>query len=228
MSKRTYLSGSEKRKKAAAQKEKISKLPKLSSFFTLEETNRQTASSTSSSQDASKFQNSETGPTFDIEDKISVPSSSVPDIKTVTHTSQPSQPGSSSSSYCNLPTTSILKNISYDPGTYCDEILTEEVRDIWIRKGPEFFQNKDCDFSETSTSFPDLSGTTKTRKLTRNVFTRNLTNGECVERKWLLYSPSKKSVYCYCCRLFNNITATDNNLSSSSGYKDWKHISNLY
>lgn len=52
-----------------------------------------------------------------------------------------------------------------------------------------------------------------------------MTNGECVERKWLLYSPSKKSVYCYCCRLFNNTTG--NNLSSSNGYKDWKHISNL-
>lgn len=222
MSKRTYLSGSEKRKKLAAQKENINKLPKLTSFFTVEETNRQTDSSNSSSQDASKFQSSETGPTFDIEDNISVLSSSVPDIKTVTHTSQP---GSSSSSYCDLPTTSILENISHDPGTYCDEILTEEVRDIWIRKGPEFFQNKNCDFSETSTSFPDLSGKTKTRNLTRNVFTRKLTNGECVERKWLLYSPSKKSVYCYCCRLFNNTTG--NNLSSSNGYKDWKHISNL-
>ena len=43
------------------------KLPKQTRFCTLEETNRQTNSSTSSSQDASKFQSSET---FDIEDKI--------------------------------------------------------------------------------------------------------------------------------------------------------------
>lgn len=57
-----------------------------------------------------------------------------------------------------------------------------------------------------------------------NIFTRKLTNRECVERKWSLYSPSKKSVYCYCCRLCNNTTA--NSLSFSSGYKDLKHISN--
>ncbi|XP_025420677.1 zinc finger MYM-type protein 1-like [Sipha flava] len=50
MSKRTYLSGSEKRKRLAIQKENISKLPKLTSFFTLEETNRQTEFSTSSFQ----------------------------------------------------------------------------------------------------------------------------------------------------------------------------------
>lgn len=126
MSKRTYLSGSEKRKKLAAQKENINKLPKLTSFFTVEETNRQTDSSNSSSQDASKFQSSETGPTFDIEDNISVLSSSVPDIKTVTHTSQP---GSSSSSYCDLPTTSILENISHDPGTYYNDT---EISDMYI------------------------------------------------------------------------------------------------
>lgn len=116
-------------------------------------------------------------------------------------------------------------SVSHDPGQYCDDILTEEVRNIWIRKGPEFFQNKHCDFSETSTSFPDSSGKTKTRYLTKNVFTRKLKNGESLDRKWLLYSPTKKSVYCYCCRLFN--TTIGNNLSSPNGYKDWKHISNL-
>ncbi|KAJ8953426.1 hypothetical protein NQ318_023544, partial [Aromia moschata] len=104
------------------------------------------------------------------------------------------------------------------------KILTQEVRDIWIRKGPECFQNKNCDFSETCTSFPDSSGKIKTRYLTRNIFTRKLTNGECLERKWLLYSPSKKSVYCYCCRLFNTTTGIGHNLSSPNGYKDWKHI----
>lgn len=117
--------------------------------------------------------------------------------------------------------------MSPDPGTYCDDILPEEVRDILIRKGPEFFQNINSDFSETSSSFPDSKGKTKTRYLTKNIFFRKLTNGESLERKWLLYSPAKKSVCCYCCRLFNTITDTGHNLSSSNGYKDWKHISNL-
>ena len=56
-----------KKKKLAAQKENISKLPKHTSVFTLKETNRQTNSLNSSSQDASsKSQSLETGPTFDI------------------------------------------------------------------------------------------------------------------------------------------------------------------
>lgn len=133
-----------------------------------------------------------------------------------------------SSSTPNFTTnTHIIENISHDPGTYCNDILTEEKRDIWILKGPEFFQNKNSDFSETFTSFSDVSGKTKTRSLTRNVFTRKLTNGECVERSWLIYSPLKKSVYCYCCRIFNYTITIGNSLSSSNGYKDWKHISNF-
>lgn len=53
MSKRTYLSGSQKRKKVIAQKEITDKLPKLTSFFTAEETNKQTDYSSSSPQDKS-------------------------------------------------------------------------------------------------------------------------------------------------------------------------------
>jgi len=204
MSKRTYLSGSDKRKRLAIQKEKINKLPKLTSFFTLEETNRQNEFSTSLYQGTSKFESPEIGPTFN--DTTSVLSSSTPNFTTNTH---------------------IIENISHDPGTYCDDILTEEKRDIWILKGPEFFQNKNSDFSETFTSFSDVSGKTKTRSLTRNVFTRKLTNGECVERSWLIYSPLKKSVYCYCYRIFNYTITIGNSLSSSNGYKDWKHISNF-
>lgn len=211
MSKRTYLSGSQKRKKTIAQKEITNKLPKLTSFFTVEETNKLMGSSSSSLQDKNNSEyNHEKEVTCDENDK---------------HTSD-AEP--STSSHCEIIIAS-SENVSvcHDPGTYCDDILTEEVRNIWIRKGPEFFQNKNCDFSETSTCFPDSSGKTKTRSLTKNIFTRKLTNGESLERKWLLYSPEKKSVYCYCCRLFNTTTGTGHNLSSRNGYKDWKHISNL-
>lgn len=36
------------------------------------------------------------------------------------------------SSSCDLPTTS-FENVSPDPRTYCDDILSEEVRDIWTQ-----------------------------------------------------------------------------------------------
>jgi hypothetical protein len=156
--------------------------------------------------------------------QLVVLSSSVPNLTTVVNTSEFK---TSSLSNCNLTNTHIVKNISHDPGTYCDDILTEEKRDIWIIREPEFFQNKNSDFSETFTSFTDLSGKTKTRSLTRNVFTRKLTNGECVERRWLIYSPLNKSVYCYCCCIFNYTITIGNSLNSSNGYKNWKHISNF-
>ncbi|CAH2090227.1 unnamed protein product [Euphydryas editha] len=97
----------------------------------------------------------------------------------------------------------------------------------WVFVGPEFFQNKNSNFFETSTCFPDSNVKMKTRYWIKNMFIRKLTNGESLERKWLLYSPAKKSVYFYCCGLFNTTTGIGYNLSSPNGYKDWKHISNL-
>lgn len=38
---------------------------------------------------------------------------------------------------------------------------------------------------------------------------RTLANGEVVERNWVLYSPSKNSVYCFMCRLFGSSISTD-------------------
>jgi hypothetical protein len=125
MSKRTYLSGSEKRKRLAIQKENISKLPKLTSFFTLEETDRQTEFSTSSFQGTSKFESPEIGPTFN--DTTSVLSSSAPNLTTAVNTLEFK---TSSLSNCDLTNTHIIENISHDLGTYCDDILTEEKRDI--------------------------------------------------------------------------------------------------
>lgn len=40
------------------------------------------------------------------------------------------------------------------------------------------------------------------RKLTRECFFRILSNNEKVLRSWLMYSPFKKALYCFCCRLF--------------------------
>lgn len=176
MSKRTYLSGSEK-ERLVIQKENISKLPKVTSFFTLEETNTQTEFPTSSYQGTTKFESLETGRTFD--DTSSDLSLSAPNLTAAVNTPEFK---TSNISNCDLTNTYIVENISHDPDTYWDDILTEEKRDIWISKGPEFLQNKNSDFSETIKSFSDVSGKTKTRSLTRNVFTRKLTNGECVER----------------------------------------------
>lgn len=148
MSKRTYLSGSQKRKKITTQKEKAEKLPKLTSFFTIEETNKQSDCSSPQDKSTSECLKEEVTCHENVIQKIDI---------------QPS-----TSSYCEIITASSENvSVSPDPGTYCDVILPEEIRDIWIRKGPEFFQNINSDFSETSTSFPDSNGKTKTRYLTK-------------------------------------------------------------
>jgi len=105
----------QKKEKLLTQKENISKLFKLTSFFTLEETNRQTNSSISSCQNTSKSKNSETVSTFDIKDKFINSNLTFPNIKTVVLTSKH---GSFSSGNCESLTTDLP-----NPGTYYDEIL---------------------------------------------------------------------------------------------------------
>jgi len=112
--------------------------------------------STSLYQDTSKFESPEIGPTFN-------DPTIVPNLTTAVNTSEFK---TSNLSNCDLTNTHIVENISHDPGTYCDDILTEEKRNIWILKGPEFFQNTNSNFCETFASFSDISGKTKTTSLT--------------------------------------------------------------
>lgn len=63
-----------------------------------------------------------------------------------------------------------------------------------------------------------------TRYFNKALFIRKLKNNESVERKWLLYSPSKCSVLCFSCCLFN---PTDVNLCSRNGCNDRKHINHI-
>ncbi|CAH2094493.1 unnamed protein product [Euphydryas editha] len=132
-----YLSGSQKRKKAIAQKEITEKLPKLTPFFTVEETNKPRDYSFSSPQDKSTSECHQEK-----------------EVKCDENGKHTLDAEPSTLSCCELITASLEDiSVSPDPGTYCDNILPEEVRDIWIRKGPEFFQNKNNDFSETSKVF---------------------------------------------------------------------------
>jgi len=50
---------------------------------------------------------------------------------------------------------------------------------------------------------------TKTRYFRKEYFSRVLGNGECVNREWLIYSPSTGSVYCYVCKIFRHLQISD-------------------
>ncbi|XP_054729997.1 zinc finger MYM-type protein 5-like [Anastrepha obliqua] len=86
------------------------------------------------------------------------------------------------------------KMMNDDPGTW---IISDFIRDYVAENGCS--QNKNLDFSITERVYSDG----KARKLTETLFERKLLNGEKVQRPWLSYSASKKSVYCVTCLLFD-------------------------
>lgn len=59
------------------------------------------------------------------------------------------------------------------------------------------------------------------RRFSTFQYTRIMPNGETVNRRWLVYSPSTNCVYCFCCKLF----ASSNNRFSQAGCSDWQHLS---
>lgn len=51
---------------------------------------------------------------------------------------------------------------------------------------------------------------------------RTLTNSEKVLCTWMAYSPSKASLFCFCCRLFENVNAPNGpQFCSSDGFNTW-------
>ncbi|XP_060881736.1 zinc finger MYM-type protein 1-like [Metopolophium dirhodum] len=57
------------------------------------------------------------------------------------------------------------------------------------------------------------------RHLTLAMFTRSLPNGQKCNRKWLLYSPSEGSVYCFVCKLYGSNRESP---FISGGFDKWK------
>jgi hypothetical protein len=50
---------------------------------------------------------------------------------------------------------------------------------------------------------------------------RDLANGTKVDRDWIVYSPSKDSIFCFACRLFGSHAETD--VFGIVGFNDWKN-----
>ncbi len=72
------------------------------------------------------------------------------------------------------------------------------------------------ELSATKTFYPKLE---KHRSLKKRHFERKMMNGEIQERKYLIYSPSKKALFCIACRLFGGSSKL-----ATTGYTDWKNV----
>lgn len=99
--------------------------------------------------------------------------------------------------------------ISDDSGEW-PEIITSTDARFLTEKGPR---------QVTNWIYPaDSHG----RKFSPSYFYRNFTNGEKVKREWLMYSISRDSVYCFCCKFFGKSLTS---ISNREGCSDWKHVS---
>lgn len=78
-------------------------------------------------------------------------------------------------------------------------------------------QNLNADFSATKT-YDAIKK--RTRALSKNVFRRKLKNGQFIDRKYLCYSPGKKSLFCIPCRLFGDGSSK----FGTEGFNDWSNV----
>ena len=86
-----------------------------------------------------------------------------------------------------------------------------------IKLGLRYFQNNEEPFIQTNI-----------RSMNKTWFKRKLGNGRGVEvtRSWLVYSPSKKSVFCICCLLYSR-SDHQSSLEQESGSTSRKHLKGL-
>lgn len=96
-----------------------------------------------------------------------------------------------------------------DPGLW-PETFSHSIRQAILEMGPK--QIKDFNFPR------DSSG----RKFSHTYYNRHLKNGEECNRNWLVYSISKNSVYCFCCKLFELRNSKHNKFIQ--GQNDWQHL----
>ena len=104
-------------------------------------------------------------------------------------------------------------NVANDIGLW-PKVLSEDLRDYWIKRGSSSCQHRDGDFRESGL----LLGSQR-RYCTATLFTRVHTRtGESFERNWLCYSKTRSCVYCFTCKV---MPCTVSKLTS--GCNDWKH-----
>ena len=79
-----------------------------------------------------------------------------------------------------------------------------------VQQGSENFQHK-------KGSFDKKEG----RSLSKHWFETLSSNGECLQRKWLIYSPCKQAAFCFVCFLFSKC---ESSVCNEDGFSSWRKL----
>ncbi|XP_047141493.1 zinc finger MYM-type protein 5-like [Hydra vulgaris] len=104
----------------------------------------------------------------------------------------------------------VLKKIPSDPALWLTFCMSSQTRQLLVERGPH--QIKEFEF-------PINKGK---RRFLPSYYSKVLSNGEVVERSWLIYSIASDTVFCFCCILFDN--SSDISDWPKKGYSDWKNL----
>ena len=105
--------------------------------------------------------------------------------------------------------------LDFDEVTGCPT-MTDSLRTNLVNKGPDVLQNQDKIGSALLHNG---------RRLTKSFFSKLVGSerNNLVPRRWLLYSPEDKSLYCFCCLLYGKETCNiRSNFTIKGGFTRWK------
>lgn len=123
------------------------------------------------------------------------------------------------SAIANQDVLDVCMGVFRDAG-FWPEIITDKLRTELVIRGPETLQNKDGPFAIVKRNLGESEH--ENRSLSRNWFFKKLRNDENILRSWMLYSPSKESLYCFCCRLF---CPDQSSFGRVQGFNVWRKLS---
>lgn len=117
----------------------------------------------------------------------------------------PDMSESNSCVYVPAPDAATTKDDEYhlqDVGLWPKE-LSDKIRLDIVKRGPADIQNLKAEYPETLQERTEQGGKVIFRRFTKNWFYKLMPDGQQILRSWLVYSPAKNSIFCFCCKLFN-------------------------
>ena len=195
---RKHPSGAQKRKQKRQQhnenEQMLRKVPKLTTYFVTPSTQENAAMPQSSSQS-----------------ELNTPETDRPQTDEIRFDDDASNSMVEYQSLNELPHTSATttEQLEYTDPALWPLVLTDNQRKLIVEKGPN--RVKDHEYPL------DKNG----RRFLETYYSRCLSNGEKINRVWLVYSSSDDKVFCFCCKLFR----PDEKMAlTTEGLCDWKNI----